>query len=342
MFRLFEGQTADVAWQKVATAFRDADGTPDQSSRGGRSKEILHAAISISDPRQRWVVSRQPPMNIAFALAEVVWIMNGRNDSQFLNYFNRGLPRYAGDGLTYHGAYGHRLRLSLGIDQLNHAYDALKSKPDSRRVVLQIWDGRIDLAHAGGEETELDVPCNVVSMLKVRDGRLEWTQVIRSNDVFRGLPYNFVQFTTLQEIMAGWLGVEVGSYNQVSDSLHVYSDCLEHIDASSPIELSPNTDVLKLFKKDSDAAFLELARQVELIMSSEATPAAVLSLTRRDSLTPALRNMQIVLCAEGVRRRRRPELAAELMQNCSNRAYQQLYDRWLVRVGNSRCKEQTQ
>ena len=59
-------------------------------------------------------------------------------------------------------------------------------------------------------------------MLKVRDGALEWTQILRSNDVFRGLPYNFVQFTMMQEIMAGWLNLRVGSYNQLSDSLHIY------------------------------------------------------------------------------------------------------------------------
>lgn len=341
MFRLFEGQTADEAWQRVAAVFREDDSILEQSSRGGMSKEILHAAISIIDPRQRWVVSRQPAINPAFALAEVVWIVTGRNDSAFLNYFNRDYPKYAGNGDTYHGAYGYRLRRSLGIDQLDRGYQALRGKPDSRQVVLQLWDSRFDFPNANGSGASPDIPCNIVSMLKVRDGKLEWTQIIRSNDIYRGLPYNFVQFTTLQEIIAGWLGVEAGSYNQISDSLHVHKDCLEHIHASSPIEAAPNTDVLTLSKVDSDSVFIELAGQIELIMRSDVSAADLLSLTRRDGFPPAIRNMQCVLCGEGVRRRGQPEMAEEIMQTCSNLAYQQLYDRWLVRAGNSRCKELT-
>lgn len=50
---------------------------------------------------------------------------------------------------------------------------------------------------------------------------------MRSNDVHRGLPYNVVQFTTLQEVMAGWLGLEVGGYHHWSDSLHLYRRCPE-------------------------------------------------------------------------------------------------------------------
>ena len=329
MFRLFEGQTADEVWQKIAAAFRAADGTAEQTRRAGMSNEILHAAISIADPRQRWVVSRQPAMNIAFALAEVVWIMNGRNDSAFLNYFNSGLPHYAGNGPTYPGAYGHRLSQNLGLDQLNRAYDALRSRSDSRRVVLQIWDGRLDSPHAGGEETELDIPYNVVSMLKVRGGKLEWTQIIRSNDLYRGLPYNFVQFTTLQELMAGWLGVAVGSYNQISDSLHVYSANVESVRASYPIDSAVNTDSLAFGKQASDAAFTELARAVELIITQRTTVDDLLHRPSQSALPVPFKNILCVLCAEGARRRRRVEAAKELIAGCSNMAYQQLYGRWL-------------
>src|SRR5258708_3210956 len=122
MFRVFESRTADEAWQKISSAVRSSDGTSVQGSRIGETREILHAAISISEPRQRWVLSRNPPINVAFALAEIIWIMAGRNDSAYLNYFNSDLPKYAGHGATYHGAYGYRLRKGLKIDQLDRAY----------------------------------------------------------------------------------------------------------------------------------------------------------------------------------------------------------------------------
>src|SRR5436309_9070706 len=101
MFRVFEGRTADSVWCEIADAVRNGEGT-EQPSRVGEMREILHSAMSILNPTQRWIISRVPPINIAFALAEAVWILTGRDDSKFLNYFNKQLPNFAGSGRTYH------------------------------------------------------------------------------------------------------------------------------------------------------------------------------------------------------------------------------------------------
>ena len=106
MFSSFEGPTADHVWQQVVKAFREGDRVLVQPSRGGATKEILHAAITISDPRQRWAASRQPPLNVAFAIAEVVWIMTGRIDLAFLEAWNGRLPDYLGKGPQLHGPTG--------------------------------------------------------------------------------------------------------------------------------------------------------------------------------------------------------------------------------------------
>jgi thymidylate synthase len=332
MFRVFEGQTADEVWGNVALAFRSGEGIV-QPSRIGQMREILHSAMSISDPTQRWVTSRTPAINPAFAIAEIVWIITGRNDSAFLNYFNRQLPKYAGRGDTYHGAYGRRLRHHQGIDQLERAYQTLKIKPSSRQMVLQIWDSRIDLPSSLGKEASTDIPCNLVSILKVRSGRLEWMQIMRSNDVYRGLPYNIVQFTTLQEVMAGWLGLELGEYNQISNSLHVYEKDLEHIHTSTARPWVANTDSLAFPKEESDRYFHELANKIETIIDHSMPTKTFVSALRQSSLPESFRNMLCVLYAEGARRRRQQDAISDLMVHCTNPAYQALYDRWLTRCG---------
>lgn len=332
MFRVFESRTADEVWVRIANAFRGGEGIV-QSSRVGPMREILHSAMSISQPTQRWVTSRLPAINLAFAIAEVIWIIKGRNDSAFLNYFNNQLPKYAGQGETYHGAYGYRLRYHLGIDQLERAYQALRVKPSSRQIVLQIWDGRIDLPTSLGMEASSDIPCNLASILKVRDGKLEWMQIMRSNDVYRGLPYNIIQFTTLQEVMAGWLGLELGEYNQISNSLHVYERDLEQVKDSHPGPLVINSDSLAFPKRESDEYFKELANKIEIIID-ESIPANTLLATLGQSTLPqSFRNMLCVLCAEGARRRHQQHLIHELMRDCTNPVYKQLYDRWLIRCG---------
>jgi thymidylate synthase len=333
MFRVFEGVTADAAWGQLAHAFRNGEGSM-QPSRAGEMREILHSAISVTDPRQRWVTSRLPIINIAFAIAEVVWILNGRNDSAFLNYFNNKLPIYAGNGETYHGAYGYRLRSNLGLDQLERAYEVLKVNPSSRQVVLQIWDARIDLPSSSGKEVSPDVPCNVVSILKVRAEKLEWMQIMRSNDVYRGLPYNIVQFTTVQEVLAGWLGVEVGEYNQISNSLHVYSQDLERIKASHPRPFIRNTDSLTYPKQESDGYFRELAQNIECIINPQVAAETLALMVLESELPTPIANMLRVLCAEGARRRREANIVTEIMRDCTNEAYKHSYSEWLVRCND--------
>jgi thymidylate synthase len=181
--------------------------------------ELLHVGLTIDNPRQRWIPSRIPALNPAFALAEIVWIINGSNDAKVINYWNPALPQFAGHVEKYHGAYGFRLRNHFNIDQLEKAYYSLQKNGISRQVVLQIWDSKNDMPDNNGKPVSEDIPCNLSSLLKIRNHKLEWMQINRSNDIYRGLPYNIVQFTTLQELIAGWLGIEVGTYNHLSEML---------------------------------------------------------------------------------------------------------------------------
>jgi thymidylate synthase len=325
MFTSFEGSTADELWLNIASAFRT--GGVEQPSRAGLTREILHATLTIRDPRQRWVVSRMPAINPGFALAEVIWILSGANDAAFLNAFNSQLPRYAGRCAKYHGAYGHRLRRAFGIDQLARAWRALHASPESRQVVLQIWDTLSDFPRASGKPASPDVPCNVVSMLKVRQGALELTEVVRSNDVFRGLPYNIVQFTVLQEVLAGWLGLSVGAYHQVSDSLHVYESDLEHVRTAVPLgTLAPNTDNLAISRAASARAIRRLAEFVRALARRDMSSARALSALDAMRLPPGYRNIGAVVAAEAARRRGDPQTANLLIGDCTNPAYVQLWD----------------
>lgn len=334
MFTSFEGFTADALWLGIASAFRS--GGLKQPSRAGPTREILHATLTIHDARQRWVVSRTPAINPGFALAEVIWILSGDNDATFLNAFNSQLPKYAGRSARYHGAYGYRLRREFGIDQLDRAWRALQASPESRQVVLQIWDAEIDFPRASGKPTAPDVPCNVVSMLKVRQDALELTEVVRSNDLFRGLPYNIVQFTVLQEVLAGWLGLRVGAYHQVSDSLHVYESDLDHVRTTVPVDIvALNTDNLAVSRSASVRAIRRLAEFVRALarrdMSATRAPSALDAMR----LPPGYRNIGAVIAAEAARRRGDHGTANLLIGDCTNPAYAQLWARWAERLDAS-------
>jgi thymidylate synthase len=328
----FEGGTADEVWIEAASRFSSGEGVAQQGSRSGETDEVLHAAFEMRDPRQRWIVSRTPALNPAFALAEVVWIVQGRQDSAFLNYWNSKLPEYAGKGEAYDGAYGYRLRHNFGMDQLERAYHTLKNNPETRQVVLQIWDSGRDLPEKNGSPRSEDVPCNVTSLLKVRNGKLEWAQILRSNDLYRGVPHNFVQFTSLQEVLAGWLDIKVGTYTHFADSLHVYAHERETVYPPREIEAKPNTDTLSLSKSDSDRCFEGLASRVDSFTAANLDRSEHRDATAWKEAPEAIQNMLYVFSAEAARRREWPDLAHDAMGRCSNPAFTQIWDRWWDRV----------
>jgi thymidylate synthase len=328
---VFEGPTADNVWLMAASEFNNSEGIPLQSSRAGKTKELLGAVFTITNPRQRWVISRQPAMNPAFAIAEVVWIVSGRRDSGFLNYWNPKLPQFAGNDKNYHGAYGYRLRKYFGLDQLERAYQALSQNPDSRQVVLQIWDSTVDFPLTDGSPANRDIPCNICSFAKIRDGKLEWTQILRSNDLFLGVPHNFVQFTSLQEILAAWLGIEVGHYRHVADCLHIYVRDQDHIRDSRPIASNHNTGILRFTKAESDLHFAEIGKRMDRMISILLTQKKLANLARAREIPEELCNWLLVVAADCARRRSWNNLSNELMAECSNPVLKQLWDRWLAR-----------
>lgn len=105
------------------------------SGRNGQTKELTHVCMTIADSTQRWIQCRKPVLSPAFAIAELVMLMNGNDDAKLLNIWNPALPKYQGKYSRYPGAYGRRLRYSFGFDQINRAYNALKNNPESRQVV---------------------------------------------------------------------------------------------------------------------------------------------------------------------------------------------------------------
>ena len=335
MFTLFEGATADEVWRKAAASLAGSDAVT-AASRCGNTREILHAGVSVSDPRQRWVFSREPALNPAFAIAEVIWVLSGREDSAFLNFFNSRLPQYAGTGDTYAGAYGQRLRHHFGLDQLKRACSALQGNPESRQVVLQIWSPKADFPREAGEPASRDVPCNLVSMLKVRDGKLEWTQIMRSNDIFLGLPHDLLQFTSLQEIMAGWLGLELGSYNQVSDSLHVYEEDVPSLLEVDDVSHLENSDSIALPMADSEAAIVRIAGQVDEIIAGRVSQGDIVHMAAAEDIPSAFRNLRSIVLAEAVRKLGGHVEAEEIAAVNTNPALAFLWRRWSERVASNR------
>ncbi len=226
--------TADSANELYAAACRAVtrDGAP-VSPRGMATREVLGAHLCLTDPRRRLI--DLPPtrvINPAFAVAETLWILSGSDDAWIFRY-NRALTRYADDG-RLQGAYGPRMRRWAGyLDQLDQVRQLMIRDPDSRQGVIQLFDPVRDT------RGPRDVPCTLGYRFFLRSGRLHMYTTMRSQDLWLGFPYDVFAATVLQELMAGWLGAELGEYHHHVDSLHLYAEHLEPA-ASIPATVTPS------------------------------------------------------------------------------------------------------
>lgn len=198
--------------------------------RGRRCMELPEPVTLIyNKPGYCWMDIPSRKFNPFFALAEVVWILTGKGSVKWISYFNSRMATFAdGDAPELHGAYGVRLRRvshNTGghwqepIDQIAEVRRKLLADPTTRQAVMSLWDPVRD-----NVDVSKDYPCNNVVYYSLRDGVLNQTVVIRSNDLVWGTPYNAIQFSHLQALVAGEVGAEIGTLTYVVQNLHYYFD----------------------------------------------------------------------------------------------------------------------
>jgi thymidylate synthase len=229
--------TAETAAEFFAGAVRLARRGERVSPRGMATREVLDVTLSLRAPRARLLVTPSRVINPAFAVAETVWILLG-SDAPWIFDYNTRLRRYADDGVL-RGAYGPRMRRwGGGLDQLGRVVELLRADPDSRRAVVQLYDPVRDaVGHS-------DVPCTLGFCFYLRQGRLHMLTSMRSQDAWTGLPYDLFCFTTVHELVAGWLGVGLGEYRHHVGSLHIYEANLEEASAVTGMPASETMPAL--------------------------------------------------------------------------------------------------
>lgn len=211
------------------------------SPRGMETREFVPAVFEVKNPRSRFITLESRKMNPFYAIIETLWYLNGDNSVARLTPYNKVMKRFSDDGETLRGAYGARLiqkNQDLNKSQFGLVYDKLKSDPDSRQAVSIIWDPWRDY-----EKTK-DVPCTIGFIFTIREGKLNMTTMMRSNDIVLGTTYDVFAFTIFQEFLAKKLGVEVGAYTHLANSFHVYEmhydKAWEMIKDNTPATLMPD------------------------------------------------------------------------------------------------------
>ena len=222
-------------------------GKPGNSRNGKVLRLDGPVTTCYTRPRERVLFDPKRDANPYFHLMEAMWMLAGRNDVKSIARYNSQIGQFSDDGDTLRGAYGHRWRNWFKRDQLIWAIEHLRSNPDSRRCVIQMWDADGD-ADAIDSDTK-DVSCNTqIYFLKRPNGLLDMTVTNRSNDIIWGCyGANMVHMSFLHEFVAQSVGCDMGTYYQMSNDWHIYSEhfpLLETLDNGwNGPEYTPNSEI---------------------------------------------------------------------------------------------------
>ena len=191
--------------------------------------------ISIFGHQMRFNLAEGFPMvttkklHMKSIIYELLWFINGSTNNNWLK--ERGVSIWnewaAPDG-DLGPIYGYQWRSwpapnGEHIDQISQVLEALKTNPDSRRMIVSAWNvadiPRMALA-----------PCHAFFQFYVADGKLSCQLYQRSADIFLGVPFNIGSYALLTHMVAQQCNLQVGEFIWTGGDCHLYSNHLEQVD----------------------------------------------------------------------------------------------------------------
>ncbi len=158
-------------------------------------------------------------------LHELLWFLQGDTNIKYLKENGVSIwDEWADEHGNLGPVYGHQWRSwpkpdGGTIDQISEVVHALKTDPDSRRIIVSAWN-----------VAELDkmalAPCHAFFQFYVADGKLSCQLYQRSADIFLGVPFNIASYALLTLMMAQVTGLKPGDFVHTLGDAHLYSNHL--------------------------------------------------------------------------------------------------------------------
>lgn len=119
------------------------------------------------------------------------------------------------------------------IDQIAELVHAIKTTPDSRRLIVSAWNPAVlpdtqfsPKANAAAGKQALP-PCHTLFQFYVNDGKLSCQLYQRSADIFLGVPFNIASYALLTMMVAQVCDLVPGDFIHTFGDAHLY---LNHLD----------------------------------------------------------------------------------------------------------------
>jgi thymidylate synthase len=223
--------------------------------RGMKTKELSPVCMEVTNPRRRLFGHPHRKEVPIFTYIEGLWILLKEASVDRLVHYVPAMANFTHENTKFlDGAYGP----AIG-NQLEEVYNRLKADPDTRQAIVIINQPSIH------KLPTKDYPCTLSFQFLLRNNKLDMIATMRSQDAWLGLIYDTGEFQWFQEILAGWLGVDVSRYIHIDGSLHLYerdwAKAKEVIDNDSNFSIYDKAEVYdaRLSKEDFDIMLNNLA-----------------------------------------------------------------------------------
>ena len=109
-----------------------------------------------------------------------------------------------------------------GYDQVKEVLRQIREEPESRRIVLSLWNPNF-----------LDKmclpPCHILYQFRVLNGKLYCSMYQRSGDMGLGIPFNIASASLMTHIFAKLSGLRVGEFIHTVADAHLYKNHFEGV-----------------------------------------------------------------------------------------------------------------
>jgi thymidylate synthase len=186
--------------------------------RGQKVLEIENYQYELP-PYFRFFNFKHRKMNLNYIKKEFLWYLKGdRFDTSIKDYASlwKGLINDDGSINSNYGQY-----IFTG-DQFYNVIHTLCNDKDSRRASIMILTGDHLLSFTN------DYPCTYALNFRIRNNKLNMSVRMRSQDAIFGMTNDAPAFSFIHEMLYVYLrddiyrDLELGNYNHVSDSFHIY------------------------------------------------------------------------------------------------------------------------
>ncbi|SHI77263.1 thymidylate synthase [Shimia gijangensis] len=222
---------------QLRTILEQGEESSDRTGTGTISHFGMQARYPLADG---FPLVTTKKLHLRSIIHELLWFLSGDTNIAYLKENGVSIwDEWADENGDLGPVYGRQWRhfpklLSAGnesgrplfhageVDQIVDLLEAIKTSPDSRRLIVSAWNP------ADVPDMALP-PCHTLWQVRIIGRKLHLQLYQRSADMFLGVPFNIASYALLLKMLAHVTGYEEGDFVHAIGDAHIYSNHMDQV-----------------------------------------------------------------------------------------------------------------